>query len=175
MKQTSLLAAVILAASAGVASAGGQAGSLGVGADYQLSGLGGPSINYDAGQFHLGGFFSVFDPAGEDNTLFEIGARFFYHLHSTAMSDFSLGGNFGIASGPNPGMPNDRVTDVFLEPAFQIRLFLASNVALSFDGGIAIGLIDAGGAAVSAQGISGTREFDRFGFTGGAGVHYYFF
>jgi hypothetical protein len=173
MKQTSLLAAVILAASAGVASAGGQAGSLGVGADFQLSGLGGPSINYDAGQFHVGGFFSFFDPEGPDNTVFQIGARFFYHVHSTAMSDFSLGGNFGIASEPNPGMMNDRDTDVFLEPAFQIRLFLASNVALSFDGGITIGLVDAGGAAVTAQGISTTP--DPFGFTGGAGVHYYFF
>ena len=174
MKQTSLLAAVLLAASAGVASAGGQPGSLGVGAEFQLSGLGGPSINYDAGQFHLGGFFSFFDPEGPDNTVFEIGARFFYHVHSTAMSDFSLGGNFGLASEPRMGT-NDRFTDVFLEPAFQIRLFLASNVALSFTGGITIGLIDAGGAAVSAQGISGAPEFDQVGFTGGAGVHYYFF
>jgi hypothetical protein len=176
MKQTSLLAAVILAASAGVASAGGQSGSLGVGAEFQLSGLGGPSINYDAGQFHLGGFFSFFDPEGNDNTVFELGARFFYHVHSTAMSDFSLGGNFGLASIPTGGMVNnDRSTDVYLEPAFQIRLFLASNVALSFTGGITIGLIDAGGAAVSAQGISGAPEFDQVGFTGGAGVHYYFF
>lgn len=176
MKQTSLLAAVILAASAGVASAGGQAGSLGVGAEFQLSGLGGPSINYDAGQFHLGGFFSFFDPDGPDNTVFEVGGRFYYHLHSTAMSDFSLGGSLGIVNGPDQGMPDNSVTDVFLEPSFQIRLFLASNVALSFTGGISIGLVDASGAAVSGQGISGAPEFDtRFGFTGGAGVHYYFF
>jgi hypothetical protein len=176
MKQTSLLAAVILAASASVASAGGQAGSLGVGAEFQLSGLGGPSINYDAGQFHLGGFFSFFDPEGPNNTVFELGARFFYHVHSTAMSDFSLGGNFGLASIPTGAMPNDdRSTDVYLEPAFQIRLFLASNVALSFTGGITIGLIDAGGASVQGQGISGSPGFDLAGFSGGAGIHYYFF
>jgi hypothetical protein len=178
MKQTSLLVAVVLAASAGVASAGGQTGSIGVGAEYQLSGLGGASLNYDAGQFHLGGFFGFFDPQGPDNTVLEIGARFFYHLHSTAMSDFSIGGNFGLASIPAGGMANNnRDTDVYLEPAFQIRLFVASNVALSFTGGLTIGLIDAGGASVQGQGISGSPGFDPVGvgFSGGAGVHYYFF
>lgn len=176
MMKTSLLVAGILAASAGVASAGGQAGSLGVGAEYQLSGLGGPSLNYDAGQFHLGGFFAFYDPEGPDNTVFEIGGRFFYHVHSTAMSDFSLGGNFGLASIPHNGMvDNNRDTDVYLEPAMQIRLFVASNVALSFTAGITIGLIDAGGASVQGQGVTGSPGFDPVGFSGGAGVHYYFF
>lgn len=179
MTKTSLLVAAVLAASAGVASAGGQAGSLGVGAEYQLSGLGGGSVNYDAGQFHVGGFLGFFDPAGPDNTLFEIGARFYYHLHSTAMSDFGLGGGFGLASVPvGGGMNNNRDTDVFLEPGFQIRVFLASNVALSFTGGLVIGLIDASNVAITAQGVGGSAVDFGAGnivFNAGAGVHYYFF
>ena len=176
MIKTSFLAALIVAATASVASAGGQAGSIGVGAEYQLSGLGGVSVNYDAGQFHLGGFLGYYDPNGPDNTVVEIGGRFYYHVHSTAMSDFGIGGGFGLASEPAGGGPNNNQnTNVYLEPGFQIRLFIASNVALSFTGGLVIGLIDAGGAAITGQGIGGAPAFDTVGFSGGAGVHYYFF
>ena len=179
MIKTSFLAALIVATTAGVASAGGQAGSVGVGAEYQLSGLGGASLNYDAGQFHLGGFLGFFDPAGPDNTLFEIGGRFYYHLHSTAMSDFGLGGSLGLASVPvGGGMTNDRNTDVFLEPGFQIRVFLASNVALSFTTGIVIGVIDASNVAITGQGVGGSVADLGGGnvvFNAGAGIHYYFF
>jgi hypothetical protein len=179
MTTTSLLVAALLVASAGVASAGGQAGSLGVGAEYQLSGLGGASVNYDAGQFHVGGFLGFFDPAGPDNTLFELGGRFYDHIHSTAMSDFGIGGNLGIASVPvGMGMNNNRDTDVFLEPGFQIRVFLASNVALSFSTGIVIGVIDASNVAVTGQGVGGSVADFGAGnvvFNAGAGVHYYFF
>ena len=176
MIKTSLLAVAMIAMASTAASAGGQAGSIGVGAEYQVSGLGGASINYDAGQFHLGGFLGFFDPPGADNTVFVVGGRFFYHLHSTAMSDFGLGGGFGIASLPTGGMPNNnRSTDVYLEPGFQIRVFLASNVALSFTGGLVIGLVDASGAAITAQALGGAPAFDTVGFSGGAGVHYYFF
>ena len=179
MIKTSFLAALIVAMTASVASAGGQAGSLGVGAEYQLSGVGGASLNYDAGQFHLGGFLGFRDPAGPDNTLFEIGGRFYYHLHSTAMSDFGLGGTLGIASVPVGGMMNNnRNTDVYLEPGFQIRVFLASNVALSFSTGIVIGLIDASDVAITGQAVGGSVVDFGGGnviFTGGAGIHYYFF
>jgi hypothetical protein len=150
-------------ATAGVASAGGQAGAIGLGAEYELNGIGGVSLNYDAGKFHAGGWFGFIDPAGGNNTEFDIGGRFFYHLHSTAMADFSLGAGLGIASTPPPmGMMNRR-TEVFLEPGFQIRVFIASNVALSFTGGISIGVVDASGVIISGQP------------EGIAGVHYYFF
>jgi hypothetical protein len=169
----------MLAASAGVASAGGQAGSLGVGAEYQLSGLGGAAVDYDAGQFHVGGVLGFRDPNGPDNTLFQVGAHFFYHMHSTAMSDFGLGGNFGLASVPNNAMGmSSRDTDVFLEPGFQIRVFLASNVALSFTGGIVIGLIDNHDVAITGQGVGGSVVDFGAGnivLNAGAGIHYYFF
>jgi hypothetical protein len=161
MKKT-LLAAMIVFASVGTASAGGQPGSIGVGAEFQLSGIGGLSVNYDAGKFHAGGFLGYFDPRGPNNVTVDVGGRFFYHVASTAMSDFSLGGGLGIQSANDaPGNAN-RHTDVFIEPSFQIRVFLASNVALSFTGGLEIGAADA-----SELNLSGN-------ISGEAGVHYYF-
>jgi hypothetical protein len=180
MMKTSLAVLVVIAASA-PAYAGGQAGSIGVGAEYELNGMGGASLNYDAGQFHVGGFLGYFNPQGGGNDIFEIGGRFFYHMHSTAMSDFSLGGGLGIESVPAAGpMTTSRATLVFLEPSFQIRLFLASNVALSFVGGLWIGLVDADqyGFALGAQSVGSTGLAFAGGggaLFGGAGVHYYFF
>ena len=157
------LASVLLMAASGIAHAGGQPGSIGVGAEFQLNGFtGGPSINYDAGDFHVGGFLSFQDQDGADNTVFGVGARFFYHVHSTAMSDFGIGGNLGILSFPDPGPADERQTGVWIEPAVQMRVFLAANVAVSAATGVVIGVVDADGVAITGQTIT-------------AGIHYYFF
>lgn len=163
LKHTMLVGLIVMAAS-GVASAGGQAGTIGVGAEFQLNTeIGGASVNYDAGAFHVGGVFNFTDPPGGDNTVVGFGARFYYHVHSTAMSDFGLGGTFGFLSIPRQVMGNvERQTDVFLEPGVQVRVFLASNVAISATTGIVIGLGDADGVAITGQTITG-------------GIHYYFF
>ena len=79
------------------------------------------------------------------------------------MSDFSLGGSLGYQDQPIAGTTNHN-NNMFLEPGFQIRVFLASNVALSFSGGIMIGVVDASDVAITGQGVSAD-----------AGVHYYFF
>ena len=175
MTKLSLFAALFALALPSAALAGGQAGTVGVGVEAQVSGLGGPSVNYDAGKFHVGGFFGFLDPAGADNTFWELGARFYYHIHSTAMSDFGLGGGFGLASIPAGARMNpNRDTDVFLEPGFQIRLFLASNVALSFTGSLVIGVVDASDVAIDGQ-LVGSTALGGLAFAGGAGIHYYFF
>jgi len=165
--KTPKLALLFVMAAAGAASAGGSEGAIGVGAEYQLNGTGGASFNYDGGKFHVGAFLGLNDPSGDDNTDFAIGARFYYHVASTAMSDFSVGGSVGILSdaepNPLPGMDGDRNTNLYLEPGFQIRAFVASNVALSFSGGLVIRLLDDSGTQFGAQA------------TGIAGVHYYFF
>ncbi len=171
MKNTTLAAMLVMAA-VGTAQAGGQSGTVGVGAEFGISsgaglvgggaGIGGLSANYDAGDFHVGGFLALYDPEGGDNTAYSIGGRFFYHLHAGSMSDFGVGGNVGIFSADQPGA-GDRQTYMFLEPGFQIRMFPVSNVALSFTGGFVVGAIDAGGIALTGQ-VSGI-----------AGVHYYFF
>ena len=163
MKQT-LLAAIVVLATAGTAStarAGGLPGSIGVGAEFNLSTIGGLSVNYDTGKFHVGGFLGFDDPAGASNETIQIGGRFFYHIASTAMSDFSLGGGLAFQSANNPA-PAGRTTALYLEPGFQIRAFIASNVALSFTGGISIGTVDASRVQINGD------------LTGTAGVHYYF-
>jgi hypothetical protein len=77
------------------------------------------------------------------------------------MSDFSVGGSLGVRS-EGQGPDNDSSTEVFIEPGFQIRAFLASNVALSFTGGFSIGAADASELVLDGQ------------LSGLAGVHYYF-
>jgi hypothetical protein len=160
MKQT-LLALAIVFSTVSVAHAGGQPGSIGVGAEIQLSGVGGLSVNYDTGKFHVGGFFGINDPDGPENTRVDIGGRFYYHVATSAMSDFSLGGSIGVRSddaGPNI----DRTLDIYIEPGFQIRAFITPNVALSFTGGLSIAAGDVSGIAIDGE------------VTGVAGVHYYF-
>jgi hypothetical protein len=177
MKQTISLATVLVLAAAGSASAGGTADSVGVGAEFGLNGeAGGVSMNYDAGKFHVGGFLGVFDGGGDDDTDFTIGGRFFYHVASTAMSDFGIGGGLSFRSIDDRGMPGGRDTHMYLEPSFQIRVFLASNVALSFTAGIVIGLVDAQddyGISLGPPSVGGLNT--GLGFvTATGGVHYYF-
>ena len=156
--------AIMLAIGAGSASAGGSASTLGVGAEATLSGLGGMSLSYDGGSFHAGGFLSFSDQPGDNNTDIGLGGRYFWHLHSTPLSDFSIGGNLGILiDNEDDGADGTSNTLMFLEPALQIRAFIANNVALSATAGIAIGLADADGVLLDGQ------------VTGAAGLHYYFF
>ena len=170
--KTILITSMCLLGSAAVAHAGGKEGSIGVGIESQIAGtdtlvtgLEALSVNYDAGKFHVGGFVGLDDPSGPNNTFFTIGARFFYHVHTSPMSDFSVGGSIGLAAVPvDPGMPDHSYdTDVFIEPGFQFRAFVTPNVALSFTGGMVIGVVDASGVD-----FGGSVE-------GLAGVHYYFF
>lgn len=167
-----------LVALGGVAEAGGQAGTLGVGGEFMMSGVGGASVNYDAGDFHVGGFLGFSDSDAQNGSAFEIGGRFYYHVHSTAMSDFGVGGALGIASVPdnNPAV-DQRSTLVYAEPGVQIRLFLASNVALSATTGIILGVSDADGVAITGSTLGGRAAVTAGGisFGGGLGLHYYFF
>lgn len=153
--------AVVSVLGAGTALAGGSQGTIGVGAEATLSGLGGMSFSYDAGSFHAGGFLSFRDEGQEDDTDIGLGGRFFWHIHSTPVSDFSIGGNLGmqfVDTGPNQ---SDSL--LYLEPAIQLRAFIAGNVAISATAGISIGLSDASGVDLTGQP------------TGAAGIHYYFF
>lgn len=165
MKNTLMLVSAlsVMALGAGTAFAGGSEGAIGVGAQYQMSGLGGLSGVYDGGMFHVGGFLGFADDGGDDDTDIDLGAQFYYHLHSTAMSDFGVGGSFGIGFRGDGNDMTDNATLLFIEPGVQTRAFVASNVALSFTAGIIIATSDAEGIAITGQPV----------FSGG--VHYYFF
>jgi hypothetical protein len=157
-----LIAAIV--AVTGVAHAGGSEGSIGVGGEKQLNGLSGVSVNYDAGKFHVGGLISFDDPAGRSNTSFGLGGRFFWHLHTTASSDFSVGAQLGYLHSPDQNPLTDTSLDLFyFEPALQLRAFITPNVAISATAGLTVGFADASGVTLGSQ------------ISGGAGIHYYFF
>jgi hypothetical protein len=141
--------------------AGGSDGSIGVGAEAQLSTVSGISMNYDAGKFHAGWLLGFSDRPGSKNSILQLGGRLFWHVSSSSISDFSIGGQIGYDR-RNDSIGNP-VDSLFIEPGFQIRAFIANNVALSFSGGIVIGTADADGFSINGQ------------VTAGAGVHYYFF
>lgn len=165
MKHISSAAIIVFAilATARSASAGGVAGSIGVGAEFDIRGAGGLSANYDGGRFHAGGFLGYFNPAGDNNTEIDVGGRFFYHLASTASSDFGLGGLIGIQNVPNGP---DRASILIIEPSFQIRVFIVPNVALSLTAGMEIGTAVSGPSADELN-ITGN-------IIGQGGIHYYF-
>lgn len=165
MHKNITLAAIIVLAAAGTARAGGKEGTIGVGAEFGLNGkTGGGSVNYDAGKFHFGGFLGFLDGPDDDDTDYTFGARFYYHIHESTMSDFGIGGGLGYFSTDDRGMIGaERSTELYFEPGIQIRAFISNNVALSFTAGLTFGLSDANGAALGGQ-------FNALG-----GVHYYFF
>lgn len=164
MRKNILLAMLLVLATTGPAFAGGKEGTIGVGAEYGLNGqTGGGSVNYDAGMFHVGGFLGFHDAGGTNDTDYTFGARFYYHLHDTTMSDFGVGGMIGFYSADRGVVFPERQSLLYFEPGIQIRAFISNNVALSFTAGISFGLADADGANINGQ------------LMALGGVHYYFF
>lgn len=110
------------------ASGGAGGGGLGLGAVAFTSGLTGPNIVYDFGQFHIEGLFAfVRAPVGMTTaTTFNFGGGGWYHLNMGDNSDFSLGGTLGF-SHYTLGAGD---TAVFLEPGAMVRAFVTSNVAI---------------------------------------------
>ena len=103
MKKILAAAIFTVAATAGTASAGGVANTVGVGAEFQLSGAGGLSVNYDAGKFHVGGFFGLDDPEGASNTQFEVGGRFFCCAHCARATAGAEAAAITDTGGAHPG------------------------------------------------------------------------
>jgi hypothetical protein len=160
-----LLVAVV--AGTGKASAGGSPGSIGVGVEQMVYGPGGVSVVFDQGKFDVGGFLAFanddFLLDGGVKTAVDFGGHFFYHAHSTAMSDFGVGGGLGFRMLDVRDPNADDQQELYIDLGAQIRMFLVSNVALSARLGISIGTSDVDGVALDGD------------ISGGFGVHYFFF
>jgi hypothetical protein len=133
--------------------------------------LGGPSgisAAFDGGPWHVEGILGLLKPAAGTRASFDIGGRFWYHLHSTANADFSVGGGLGYLHQGRVGTSSD---GVWIEVGGQIRTFLTSNVALSASLGLSIATIDFEAYGLTGQLLAGQ------GPSGGAGIglHYYFY
>ena len=126
MKKT--LLAMLLCCVPATAMAGGSAGSIGVGAEVSSTGAPDLSVNYDAGAFHADGAFGFSDDRlGGPQNDFRVGARFYYHLHATALADFGVGGELYIED-----QEGDDNTQVEILAGFQIRSFISTRPSYSF-------------------------------------------
>jgi hypothetical protein len=116
------------------------------------------------GRFHIDGLFGLSrnfsnSGSGNDYTTFDLGGRFWYHLHAAAFADFSLGG--GMLMDSYRTNPNSRRYDFLMDLGAQIRAFVVPNVALI--GTLGIGLkfrdgsndeIQIGGQSMASVGIA---------------------
>jgi hypothetical protein len=135
-------AAVLALGAAGSASAqewktgaGAGVGPLGVGVAAMLTGPFGPQVVYDAGVFHVEGIVGF--QSNDATTDFDIGGRFFYHVHASQAADFSLGAGLGVTSS-DPDGPAEGTTNVHIDIGPQLRAFVVPNVAISATAGLAI-------------------------------------
>jgi hypothetical protein len=140
----------------------GRGGSFGVGVIAPLV-IGFPGISgvFDGAAWHIEGLIGLQKanggaPGGRVSV--DVGGRFWFHIHSTSNSDFSVGGGLTYL---HLGPPD---TDTLLiDAGGQMRAFVTTNVALSVTLGLGIATIDYNNLALGGNLI------------GAAGVHYYFF
>src|SRR6187551_4075329 len=88
-----VVALLIAAPSARAQEATATASAFGLGAQTTISGLGGPTLVYQTPRFHIEGLLDFHD---DGSTAFAVAGRFWWVLHGTANSDFSLGGGLGF-------------------------------------------------------------------------------
>jgi hypothetical protein len=140
----------------------GRGRGFGVGGVGYLSGLGGLSVVYDPGIWHLDAMIGMFgDGAGGADTAFNMGARFWYHLKTVGAADFSIGGGMAYQSFNNVG-PGDATSALFIEGGGLIRVFIVDNVALGASTGVWIGAVDASGYAIGPTNLVGTASLHYF-------------
>jgi len=169
---TKRLGIIAFAAAGVVASQAGQAraqSSVGVGAEttlinstFGLFDAGALAFVYDAGSFHIDGLLTFI--SFEDNDLvFGVGGRAFFEVHESSRADFSLGGGLAIIHTDHDPDAQEDETDIVLEAAGKIRVYLASNVAVHTTLGLGILLADEGGDVFGLFGrLSGTLGITYF-------------
>lgn len=139
--------------------AGAGVGPLGVGVAAMLTGPLGPQVVYDTGVFHIEGIVGF--QSNDATTDFDIGGRFFYHVHASQAADFSLGAGLGVTS-QDPDGPAEGTTNVHIDIGPQVRAFVVPNVAVSATAGLAIITGDADNILITGD------------LVGTAGITYYF-
>ena len=123
-----LFASAWASATTGDAHAQDRDSGVGVGVETMLAGPSGPSVVFQSSMFHVEGILAFFDQG--DETDLTLAGRFWYALHQTGRSDFSVGGGLGILIEDDGGMDGND-TDLEFDIGAQLRAFLVPNVALS--------------------------------------------
>jgi hypothetical protein len=119
---------------------------VGVGYAAMLSGANGLSGSYDGGRWHADVLVGL---SNNGTSSLELGVRGWFHLHSAAAADFSVGGGLGIINTNPPGPGDSQI--VGIDVGLLIRAFVTSNVALSAFGGLGIQTGDSDLVALNAQ------------------------
>ena len=172
-----MVLALSTAAAAQPADAGGGGHGPGVGVEQTLGGLTGATFSWDASAFHIDivaglAHFSD-DGTAADGTRLGIAGRFFFTLHDMGAADFSLGGGLGIV---NRDFGDNSDTEIQVEGAAQIRVFLVPNVALLASLGLVILTADDGVGSGSIAGGGGSDTIFALGgqLNAAFGLIYYF-
>jgi len=140
----------------------GHGGTLGVGVITPLIvGFPGVSAVFDGAAWHLEGLLGLQKANGDapgGRVSIDVGGRFWFHIHATSNSDFSVGGGLTYV---HFGPPD--TDSLVIDAGGQMRAFVTTNVALSVTLGLGLATIDYNNLAVGG------------GLLGAAGIHYYFF
>jgi hypothetical protein len=116
----------------------------------------------EGGRFHVEGLFGLHR---ENRTNYDLGARFWYHVHTARLADFSLGGGLAMFAW-KPTQGADRLYDFELDVGSQMRVFIVPNVALLGSVGIGLYFRDNGPDDIRING--------QAGLNGALGLAYYF-
>lgn len=143
------------------AAGAGRGGPIGFGGIGYLSGPAGLSLAYDPGPWHLDTVlaFSSGTPGAD---VIVLGARGWYHLASTASSDFSVGGGFSYVRTDPDQTGAEATNELGIEAGGLIRVFLAQNVALGAGAGLVIGAVDAEGVALGPVNLVSSASLHYF-------------
>jgi hypothetical protein len=129
--------------------------------------LGGPTgLNgvFDAGVWHAELTMGL--SSSNSTSRIDLAGHGWFHLHTGASSDFSVGGGLSMdrldPPGDRPaGGGSNAVTTIGIDLGFQIRAFLTANVAISATGGLSVLTGDGDGFVFGGQPI-GAFSFTYF-------------
>jgi hypothetical protein len=140
----------------------GHGGTLGVGIIAPLIvGFPGVSAVFDGAAWHIEGLLGLQKPNGSGppaRVSIDVGGRFWFHIHATSNSDFSVGGGLTYLH-----VGSQDTDSLLIDAGGQMRAFVTTNVAVSVTMGLGIATIDYNNLLVGG------------GLFGAAGIHYYFF
>ena len=131
-------------------------GNLGIGIADTLGGPTGINGVFDAGPWHAEATLGL--ASANSTSRIELAGHGWFHLHSGASSDFSVGGGLSLDRVDPPGDKpaaagggSNAQTTVGIDLGFQIRAFVTSNVAVAATGGLQVLTGDGDGFVIGGQ------------------------
>ena len=141
-------------------------GQFGLGIAATLGGPAGINGVFDGGPWHAEATLRL--SSADSTSRIDLGAHGWFHLHTGASSDFSVGGGLSLdrldPPGDRPaaaGGGSNATSTVGIDLGFQIRAFVTNNVAVAATGGLQVLTGDGDGFVLGGQPI-GAFSFTYF-------------